>query len=117
MHENRLIPWGERAGSEPAGRNIPVFVIDSGVNPAHSHVKGVSGGARIYREQGGEIKCEEGGFQDDLGHGTAITAVIRHVAPAAPIFAIKIFSGSLDATVDVLEAALEHAIKIGRAHV
>jgi subtilisin family serine protease len=110
MDEKRILPWGARAESEPAGRGIAVFVIDSGVNPAHSHVKEVSGGARVFKEPGGTIQCEEGGFQDDLGHGTAITAVIRHVAPAARIFAIKIFSGSLHATVDVLEAAMEYAM-------
>ncbi len=110
MDEKRIIPWGARGETEPAGRGISVFVIDSGVNPTHSHVKEVSGGARVFKEPGGTIQCEEGDFQDDLGHGTAITAVIRHVAPAARIFAIKIFSGSLRATVDVLEAAMEYAM-------
>ena len=111
MNEKRILPWGARAETEPAGRGISVFVIDSGVNSAHSHVKEVSGGARVIKGPGGAIHCEEGGFQDDLGHGTAITAVIRHVAPAARIFAIKIFSGSLRATVDVLETAMEYAMK------
>jgi subtilisin family serine protease len=111
MSESRFIPWGAREDGEPAGSGISVFVIDSGVNPSHSHVKEVSGGARVFREPGGQIQCEEGGFQDELGHGTAITAVIRRVAPAARIFAIKIFSGSLHATVDVLEAAMTYAMK------
>lgn len=87
-----------------------MFVIDSGVNPSHSHVKEISGGARVFKKPGGTIQCEEGDFEDDLGHGTAITAVIKRVAPAARIFAIKIFSGSLRATVDVLEAAMEYAM-------
>lgn len=113
MDEYRRIPWGARGEADPAGRGISVFVIDSGVNPSHSHVREVSGGARVFREPDGEIRCKEGDFNDDLGHGTAITAVIRHVAPAARIFAIKIFSGSLLATVDVLEAAMEYAISAG----
>ncbi|HEY7528983.1 MAG TPA: hypothetical protein VH660_07505, partial [Candidatus Deferrimicrobiaceae bacterium] len=70
MKGNRFIPWGARENGEPAGRGISVFVIDSGVNPSHSHVKEVSGGARVFREPGGEIRCEEGDFQDNLGHGT-----------------------------------------------
>lgn len=113
MNEYRFIPWGARGEGEPAGRGISVFVIDSGVNPSHSHVREVSGGARVFQEPGGRVRFEEGSFHDDLGHGTAITAVIRHVAPAARIFAIKIFSGSLAATVEVLEAAMEHAIEAG----
>jgi hypothetical protein len=111
MDENRFIPWGARGEQDPAGTGISVFVIDSGVNPSHSHVKEISGGARVIKEPDGRIHCEEGGFRDDLGHGTAITAVVRHVAPAARIFAVKIFSGSLSTTVDVLEAAMEYAIK------
>ena len=111
MDEKRIIPWGTRGEKEPAGRGISVFVIDSGVNPSHSHVKEVSGGARVIKEPDGRIHCEEGDFQDDLGHGTAITAIIRHVAPAARIYAIKIFSGSLGVTVDVLEAAMEYAMR------
>lgn len=90
-----------------------MFVIDSGANPSHSHVQGVSGGARLFKGPGGEVLREDGNFQDDLGHGTAITAVIRHVAPAARIHAVKIFSGSQSATVDVLEAAIAYAIDAG----
>lgn len=90
-----------------------MFVIDSGANPYHSHVRGVAGGARLFRGADGAIRREEGSFQDDLGHGTAITAVIRHVAPAARIHAVKIFSGAQPATVDVLEAALAYAIDAG----
>lgn len=110
MVEGRLIPWGPRGAGEPAGRGISVVVIDSGVNPSHSHVREVSGGARVFEDAGGNIRCEEGIFRDDLGHGTAVTAVIRHVAPGARIYAIKIFSGSLRATVDVLEAAIRYAL-------
>ena len=112
-HGGRHIPWGPRAEGEPAGRGVAVFVIDSGVNPHHSHVRGVAGGARLFRDPDGAIRREEGSFRDDLGHGTAITAVIRHVAPAARIHAVKIFSDSHSATVDVLEAALEYAIDAG----
>ena len=115
MHSlsGRHIPWGPRAEGEPAGRGVAVFVIDSGVNPHHSHVRGVAGGARLFRDPDGAIRREEGSFRDDLGHGTAITAVIRHVAPAARIHAVKIFSGSRSVTVDVLEAAVAYAVDAG----
>jgi subtilisin family serine protease len=113
MRDRRRIPWGPRSAGEPAGRGISVFVIDSGANPYHSHVRGVAGGARVFRGPDGEIRREEGSFRDELGHGTAITAIIRHVAPAARIHAIKIFSGTHSATVDVLEAALAYAVDAG----
>ncbi len=87
-----------------------VFVIDSGVNPAHSHVERVAGGARIYRGEDGAIRRDDR-YEDEVGHGTAITAVVRHVAPGAEVFAVKIFGRALVATVDVLERALEFALR------
>ena len=87
-----------------------MFVIDSGVNPAHSHVERVAGGARIYRGEDGELR-RDARFEDEVGHGTAITAVVRHVAPAAEVFAVKIFGRALTATVDVLERAIEFAVR------
>jgi len=113
MPSGRHIPWGPRAAGEPAGRGVSVFVIDSGANPHHSHVRGVAGGARVFKGPDGEIRREEGSFRDDMGHGTAIAAVIRNVAPAARIHAVKIFSGSCSVTVDVLEAALAYAVDAG----
>lgn len=87
-----------------------VFVIDSGVNPAHSHVEHVAGGVRIFRGAGGGIRRDRL-YRDEVGHGTAITAVIRHVAPGAEVFAVKIFGRTLTTTPDVLEGALEYAIR------
>ena len=113
MPEKRIIPWGPRGDEEPAGRGVAVFVLDSGANPSHSHVRGVAGGAWLFKGPGGIIRREEGSFQDELGHGTAITAVIRHVAPAARIYAVKIFSGPHGVTVDVLETALQYAMEAG----
>lgn len=113
MPDRRTIPWGPRGEGEPAGRGVSVFVLDSGVNPSHFHVRSVNGGISVYRGAGGGIRHEEGTYRDDLGHGTAVTAVIRHVAPAARIFAVKIFSGERGVTVDVLEAALRYAMEAG----
>jgi hypothetical protein len=113
MADRGRIPWGPRGNGEPAGRGVAVFVIDSGVNPGHSHVQGISGGARIYKVPDGAIRREEGSFGDDLGHGTAITAVIRHVAPCARIHAVNIFPEARPPTVDVLEAAIAYVIGAG----
>ncbi|HEX9206589.1 MAG TPA: S8 family serine peptidase [Candidatus Deferrimicrobiaceae bacterium] len=113
MPEGRQIPWGPRGDREPAGRGVAVFVIDSGANPSHSHVREVSGGARLFKGPDGTIRRDDGDFRDDIGHGTAITAVIRQVAPAARVHAVKIFSGSQAATVDVLEAGIAYAIDAG----
>ncbi|MGZ8429615.1 MAG: S8 family serine peptidase, partial [Candidatus Deferrimicrobiaceae bacterium] len=96
----------------PAGRGVRVVVVDSGVNPRHSHVGGGIDGAGIYRGEDGAVHRGRD-YRDTSGHGTAIAAVIRHVAPEADLFALKIFNGALATTPDVLEGALSYALQAG----
>lgn len=87
-------------------RPVRVVVIDSGVHAGHPHVGGVSGGVGI--NSAGE---RSGDYVDRLGHGTAVTAVIREKAPAAEILVAKVFDGELAATGPALVAACEWAIE------
>jgi len=112
VRKRPAIPWGAREPGVPAGRGIRVVVVDSGVNPRHSHVGGKIDGARIYRGEDGAVH-RGAGYQDTTGHGTAIAAVIRHVAPEADLFALKVFDGALATTPDVLEGALSYALHAG----
>jgi subtilisin family serine protease len=90
---------------------VRVAVIDSGVHAAHPHVGGVAGGFGI--DDAGRVHQD---FIDRLGHGTAVAAVIREKAPAAEIYAIKVFDRELAATGAALVAAFERAIEQG-AHI
>jgi subtilisin family serine protease len=112
VHRRRAIPWGPRPPGEAAGKGIRIVVVDSGVNPRHSHVGGRIDGARIFRGEDGAVHRGPG-FEDTSGHGTAIAAVIRHVAPEADLFALKIFNGALVTTPDVLAGALSYAFQAG----
>lgn len=112
MRRRRGIPWGDRPPGDPAGKGVRVVVVDSGVNPRHSHVGGRIDGATIYRGEDGAV-CRGADYRDTSGHGTAIAAVIRHVAPDADLFALKIFNGALATTPDVLEGALAYALEAG----
>ena len=87
---------------------VRVAVIDSGVHAAHPHVGGVAGGLGI--DDAGRVHPD---YVDRLGHGTAVTAVIREKAPAAEIFAIKVFDRELAATATALVAAFERAVESG----
>jgi len=87
-------------------RRIRVAVIDSGVHPLHPHVGGVAGGIGIDGD--GRVESD---YVDRLGHGTAVTAVIREKAPAAEIFCIKVFDRELAATGKALVAAIEKSIE------
>ena len=90
---------------------VRVAIIDSGVHAAHPHVGGVHGGAGI--DDRGRLHAD---FVDRLGHGTAVAAVIREKAPAAEIYAIKVFDRELAATGRALVAACAHALDAG-AHI
>ncbi len=87
---------------------LRIAVIDSGVHAEHPHVNGVAGGVSFTREG-----VEENEFLDRLGHGTAVTAVIREKAPEAEIFAVKIFHDSLVTRIDPLLCALDWSIAHG----
>jgi subtilisin family serine protease len=90
-----------------ADRRVRVAVIDSGVHAAHPHVGGVSGGIGID-----EHGRRHDDYVDRLGHGTAVTAVIREKAPAAEIVAIKVFDRELASTGAALVAACEYALAV-----
>jgi len=112
VRRRRAIPWGARPPGVPAGRRVRVIVVDSGINPRHSHVGGKVDGAEIYCGEDGAIHRGPD-YEDTTGHGTAIAAVIRHVAPEADLFALKIFNSALVTTPDVLEGALAYALQAG----
>lgn len=91
-----------------SSRVVRVAVIDSGVHASHPHVGGVSGGIGI--DEHGDAHDD---YVDRLGHGTAVTAVIREKAPAAEIYSIKVFDRELAATGRALIAACDHAAARG----
>jgi len=87
---------------------VRVAVIDSGVHAAHPHVNGVAGGIAITCDG-----REEEDYVDRIGHGTAVTAVIREKAPAAEIFAVRIFHHSLATRMVPLIQAIDWCVRNG----
>jgi subtilisin family serine protease len=84
---------------------VRIAVIDSGVHAGHPHVKSIAGGIAIMADG-----REDSEFIDRLGHGTAVTAVIREKAPEAAIFAVKIFHDSLATRIQPLVHAIEWSV-------
>jgi subtilisin family serine protease len=89
---------------------IDIAIIDSGVNPWHSHVQGVAGGVSFHIDDSGEVTASDD-FRDQLGHGTAIAGVIREKAPGGRLHAVRIFHQSLEAQMALLVAALDWAVE------
>ena len=81
---------------------LRIGIVDTGVNPWHSHVRGHVTGCRIHAGADGTI-AEDGDFSDPVGHGTAVAGVIREAFPDAAIFAVRVF-GAGEATYPSLVA-------------
>jgi subtilisin family serine protease len=113
MRTDRLAGFGPgtvRAADYPGatGRGVRIAVIDSGVHPAHPHVGVVSVGIGFAPEASPVADTV-----DRLGHGTAVAAAIRDHAPEAGIVPVKVFDRELRATAEVLEAAIDWAVRAG----
>src|SRR5262249_33608270 len=87
------------------GRGVRVAVIDSGVNPAHSHINGIAGGVEITTQG------ETPNYIDRLGHGTAVMAAIAEKAPEAQLYAVKVFDRTLSTTVDRIMQTIDWSIR------
>jgi len=80
---------------------VGVAIIDSGVNPRHPHVAGVTGGRCFVP---GEPLDN---YLDHLGHGTAVAGAICEKSPAISLYIAKVFHQQLVTSIDVLLAALD----------
>jgi subtilisin family serine protease len=89
------------------GKSVRVAILDSGVNPRHPHVGAIAGGVEIRPAGTGD------NWLDYLGHGTAVAGAIREKAPAAELYAVKIFHQSLATTIDQLARGIEWALDEG----
>jgi hypothetical protein len=101
--------------SQATGAGVGVALIDSGINAAHSHVGSVAGGVGFWLADDGTVR-ENDAYTDQLGHGTALAGIVRAKAPQAELYAVKIFTERLGASIALLEAglgwAIAHKIKI-----
>lgn len=78
-------------------------MIDSGVHASHPHVGAVA-----------ECVCldpPDGDVVDRLGHGTAVAAAIRDIAPGTTLIVGKIFDRSLSTNAAVLARGIDWAVE------
>ncbi|MDH4259687.1 MAG: S8 family serine peptidase [Gammaproteobacteria bacterium] len=79
-----------------------IGIVDTGVNPWHSHLRGDVNGCRLYLGPDGLVR-EDADFSDPVGHGTAVAGIIREAFPDAAIFSVRVF-GAAEATYPSLVA-------------
>jgi subtilisin family serine protease len=80
---------------------MKIAIIDSGIHPGHPHVGDIAGAVGIT------ASGESNDAIDRLGHGTAVAGAIREKAPAAELYAVKVFDRRLSANIDAILRALE----------
>jgi len=84
---------------------VRIGMIDTGVNAAHPHVGNIAGGVTIGPED------ETPGYQDQLGHGTAIAALLHQQAPEAELIAVKVFDRTLATNRDTVIRAIDWCLQ------
>jgi subtilisin family serine protease len=89
---------------------VRIGVLDSGVCRTHPHVGKIVDGITITAD--GPMA----GYEDTLGHGTAVAAIIHHLNPQADLVAVKIFdrklATSLPVVIRAIDWCLEHDIQV-----
>jgi subtilisin len=101
FHADQVFP-------ERTGAGVRVAIVDSGINPSHSHVQSVAGGVHISSDANGHLKFDHH-WHDPLGHGTAVAGVIRAYAPHAELYAVRVFDRTLTTHAQILAAAIRWA--------
>lgn len=91
-----------------------IGVIDTGVNPWHSHIRGGVTGCRIYLDGDGRIR-EDDDFRDLVGHGTAVAGILRQQLPHVELFAVRVFEQDLSSYPSLVARAVLRAAAEGCA--
>lgn len=90
--------------------NVRVCIIDSGVDITHPSINSINinGYSIEYSDKANRIVIKDGIFDDSIGHGTAVTAIIQNIFPSAAITMVKLLDDDLSVSPDLLYKALEH---------
>lgn len=91
--------------------NFKIAVVDSGIDASHKRLKNCSISGCNIVESEGKVSVVENEFYDDVGHGTAVVAIIHRFVPNVEIFGVKIFSEEQQADESLLGKALERCLE------
>ena len=84
--------------------SLRIAILDSGINPLHSHVGRLAPGVCMTAEGKGEDTL------DQLGYGTAVAALIHALAPEVTIVPVRIFDKTLSTSLPSVVRALEWCV-------
>jgi subtilisin len=100
-----------RALKEGTGKGVRIAVIDSGVEIDHPALAGLTLVDDLHVVDGGvQIEVKPGDGTDVFGHGTAVSAVIRRIAPDAEIGSIRVLGANLGSRTVIIREGVRQAI-------
>jgi hypothetical protein len=85
---------------------VRIAMLDSGVYTGNAHIERPIRGGITFALEG-----EQDGFEDTLGHGTAVCALLQKMAPEADLFAVKVFDRRLATTASTVLRAIDWCVR------
>ncbi len=92
--------------------SVRIGIVDTGVNPWHSHVTAPVSGCRLWVDDLGNI-LEDGDFFDTLGHGTAVAGVICSGLPDVVLFSVRVFGDDGKTYPSLVARGILEAVRAG----
>lgn len=103
-----------RALEKGTGKGVKIAVIDSGIEIDHPDLPGLALVDDLHViDAGVQIEVKPGDGTDVYGHGTAVTGVIRRIAPDAQIGSIRVLGANLGSRTVIIREGVRQAIDRG----
>jgi subtilisin family serine protease len=103
-----------RALEKGTGKGVRIAVIDSGIEIDHPDLPGLTLLDDLHVVDAGvQIEVKPGDGTDIYGHGTAVTGVIRRIAPDAQIGSIRVLGANLGSRTVIIREGVRQAIDRG----
>jgi subtilisin family serine protease len=103
----------ERAVAEGTGRDIKIAVIDSGLEPSHPMLSGLKIADDIAIFDDGVKLGVTKGDGDVFGHGTAVSGIIKSLAPEAEIGSIRVLGSNNSSRTAIIQFGAQEALVRG----
>jgi subtilisin family serine protease len=100
--------WG---GS--TGREVPVAVVDSGIDAGHELVRGVHRAGHVEFDGEREPHIVEESVGDRAGHGTACAGIIRSIAPDCELWDVCVLGAEMKGNYGALVEGIAWAVEQG----
>lgn len=94
--------------------NVDIVVIDSGIELSHSYFENLIediDGIGVYENENDHTLFYNNNYKDEIGHGTAISYIIKKKFPKCKLFILKIFEKELSTDIEKLKFALDYINK------